>query len=88
MGRVEKNMAETKCGSCGSHSFELSSQNLGKSDLLFWFVQCSNCGVPIAVMEHNHIGIKLDHIVKRLDDLEAGIGLTMQSVSSLKKSKK
>lgn len=39
-------------------------------------------------MEHNHIGIKLDHIVKRLDDLEAGIGLTMQSVSSLKKSKK
>ena len=80
-------MAETKCGSCGSHDFELASKQIKHSEFLFWFVQCCACGVAIAVMEHNHIGTKLDHIVKRLDDLEAGIGSAIQLTHSLKKKK-
>ena len=80
-------MAETKCGSCGSHNFELSSKNVEKSNFPFWFVQCSNCGVPVAVMEHNHIGSKLEHIVKQLDDVRSGIGVAIQSIGSKIKSK-
>lgn len=64
-------MAETKCGGCGSHEFELVSKQIKHSEFLFWFVQCCSCGVAIAVMEHNHIGSKLDHIIQRLSDVEA-----------------
>jgi len=64
-------MAETKCGGCGSHEFELVSKQIKHSEFLFWFVQCCSCGVAIAVMEHNHIGSKPDHIIQRLSDVEA-----------------
>ena len=68
---MERNIAETKCGGCGSHEFELVSKQIKHSEFLFWFVQCCSCGVAIAVMEHNHIGSKLDHIIQRLSDVEA-----------------
>jgi len=64
-------MAETKCGGCGSHEFELVSKQIKHSEFLFWFVQCCSCCVAIAVMEHNDIGSKLDHIIQRLSDVEA-----------------
>lgn len=78
-------MAETKCGGCGSHDFELASKQVKHSEFLFWFVQCCSCGTAIAVMEHNHLGTKLDCIIKRLDDVEAVVGAIPQPIKKKKK---
>ena len=80
-------MAETKCGGCGSHEFELVSKQIKHSEFLFWFVQCCSCGVAIAVMEHNHIGSKLDYIIQRLSDVEAVAGSRPQLTKPKNKKK-
>jgi len=65
-------MARSKCGGCGSGSFELVEQaSIKNSNFKLTFVQCSSCGVPVGVMEYYNIGDKLDGLEKRIKAIES-----------------
>lgn len=85
-------MARSKCGSCGSGSFELVEQeSIKKSNFKLTFVQCSSCGVPVGVMDYYNIGDKLDGLEKRIKAIEsttANIDSNVVAVVELVKKKK
>ena len=65
-------MARSKCGGCGSGSFELVEQaSIKNSNFKLTFVQCSSCGVPVGVMDYYNIGNKLDGLEKRMKAIES-----------------
>ncbi|ENW23378.1 hypothetical protein F925_02336 [Acinetobacter lwoffii NCTC 5866 = CIP 64.10 = NIPH 512] len=85
-------MARSKCGSCGSESFELMEQaRIKNSNFKLTFVQCSSCGVPVGVMDYYNIGNKLDGLEKRIKAIEsttANIDNNVVVVAGLIKKKK
>ncbi|MDH0032043.1 MULTISPECIES: hypothetical protein [unclassified Acinetobacter] len=85
-------MARSKCGSCGSSTFELVEQDrIRNSNFKLTFVQCSSCGVPIGVMDYYNIGDRLNDLEKRLKNIESTIGNVdhnVVAVAELVKKKK
>lgn len=85
-------MARSKCGSCGSSSFELVDQDrIKNSNFKLTFVQCSSCGVPVGVMDCYNIGNKLEGLEKRIKNIESTIGNVdhnVVAVAELVKKKK
>ncbi len=85
-------MARSKCGSCGSSSFELADQDrIKNSNFKLTFVQCSSCGVPVGVMDYYNIGNKLEGLEKRIKNIESTIGNVdhnVVAVAELVKKKK
>lgn len=85
-------MARSKCGSCGSGSFELVEQSgIKNSKFKLHFVQCSSCGVPVGVMEYYNLGDKLEGMEKRIKAIEsitANIDGNVVAVAGLVKKKK
>ena len=85
-------MARSKCGSCGSSSFELVDQDrIKNSNFKLTFVQCSSCGVPVGVMDYYNIGNKLEGLEKRIKNIESTIGNVdhnVVAVAELVKKKK
>lgn len=85
-------MARSKCGSCGSSSFELVDQDrIKNSNFKLTFVQCSSCGVPVGVMDYYNIGNKLEGLEKRIKNIESTIGdvdHNVVAVAELVKKKK
>ncbi|WP_119054998.1 hypothetical protein [Acinetobacter colistiniresistens] len=79
-------MARSKCGSCGSSTFELVEQDgIRNSNFKLTFVQCSSCGVPIGVMDYYNIGDKLDVMENRIKNIESTIGNVDHNVVALAK---
>lgn len=65
-------MATSKCGGCGSFSFEMvEKSNVRGSRFKIMFIQCSTCGVPVGVMDYFNIGNKIDELEKRVKRVEA-----------------
>jgi len=67
-------MAMSKCGSCGSFSFEMIEQpSISGSSYKLMFVQCAICGVPVSVMEYFNAGAKIQELENKVKDLECTI---------------
>ena len=67
-------MAISKCGSCGSFSFEMvEHSNVAGSRYKLMFVQCVMCGVPIAVTEYLNTGAKIQELENKIKALETTI---------------
>ena len=64
-------MARSKCGSCGSNSFELVEKpDIKNSQFKLMFVQCQSCGVVIGVTEYFNNGNMLEILDKKVRELE------------------
>lgn len=64
-------MATSKCSSCGSHSFEMVTNEPHNSNYKYNFIQCSGCGAVIGVTEFFNIGQILnehEEIIKKIQD--------------------
>lgn len=59
-------MATSKCGSCGSPSFEVKEHTPNHSTFRLLFVQCAKCGVVVGVNEFFNIGAMLDKIARKI----------------------
>ena len=59
-------MAISTCVKCGGQSFEMMVQKPEESEYKLIFVQCSNCGGVIGVMDFMNIGSQLDEIKRKL----------------------
>ena len=44
-------MAQSTCGKCGGHDFELSAATLPGGAATFRLVQCASCGVPVGAID-------------------------------------
>lgn len=75
-------MAISKCGSCGATGrWELTPFTPSGGNFRYFFIQCSNCGVPITALEYMNIGAtieqternlksELSNLKRQLDNLE------------------
>ncbi|MFP6840677.1 MAG: hypothetical protein VB979_00280 [Acinetobacter sp.] len=67
-------MAISKCGGCGSFSFEMvEKSNIIGSRFKLMFVQCASCGVPIAVTEYLNTGAEIQKLENKIKALESTI---------------
>ena len=64
-------MAYSKCGKCGNGSFELVEPTVRGAAYRLYFVQCSSCGVPVAVQEFNNITAMLSKQNQALKEIAA-----------------
>ena len=55
-------MAQSKCGGCGSTTFEVKENVPTHSTFKLLFVQCSKCGVVVGVNEWFNLGAMLDKL--------------------------
>lgn len=63
-------MALSKCGFCGSTSFELMQTSPRSSRFKLYFVQCASCGAPVGVQEYENTGAKLSALDEKVGKLE------------------
>ena len=65
-------MAQSKCGGCGSTSFEireltnLRTPTAGPSLFRFNAIQCASCGIVVGTHEWMHLGTVLTAIAQKL----------------------
>ena len=62
-------MAQSKCGHCGSATFEVKQVEPRDSNYKLYFIQCASCGVPVGTMEYlsnNHLLDKLAKAIKKI----------------------
>lgn len=60
-------MAQSKCPKCGSTSFELVENAPSGSDYRLNFVQCSQCGGVVGVLDFYSIGDLILRLAKKLN---------------------
>jgi len=63
-------LARTTCTHCANHSFELSELTPTSSNFIYQAVQCSGCGVLVAVLDSSNLESMLQRIEKRLTAIE------------------
>ena len=85
-------MATSTCGKCGNHTFELIPVTPKKSNFSYYFVQCANCGVPVAALEANNLNHELGLLAKQVKALTSDVAtvnnnlaIVNQNVGKLKK---
>lgn len=59
-------MAQSTCIKCGNGRFELKEQEPERSNYKYQFVQCTNCGGVVGVVEYLNNGALLNQIKERL----------------------
>jgi hypothetical protein len=59
-------MALSTCIKCGSTLFEVKQVTPLGSNFILNFIQCSNCGGVVGVVEYLNIGAELQEIKRRL----------------------
>jgi hypothetical protein len=64
-------VAESTCGKCGGHLFELTANEPYDARFKVAFIQCRNCGTPAGVQDYYNLGQLLKEQDKRLKQLEA-----------------
>jgi hypothetical protein len=64
-------MAASTCVKCGSTSFDLKETVLRGSPWKFYFVQCSQCGGVVGVLDDQNIGRMLQHRDPALKEIPA-----------------
>ncbi|MEK3867665.1 hypothetical protein MHH60_29805 [Paenibacillus sp. FSL H7-0716] len=68
-------MALSKCGSCGATGrWEITEVSPTRSRFKFFFVQCSNCGVPVGVVDYNHNSSEHDRILEGIAENKKEVG--------------
>jgi uncharacterized Zn finger protein len=65
-------MAVSTCIKCGSTSFENKVVTPQHSEFRLTFVQCSNCGGVVGVMDFFNIGEMLQTLAKKLGARDIG----------------
>ena len=70
-------MATSTCVKCGSTSFELKETILTGSPWKLYFVQCSQCGGVVTVLDDQNIGRMLRQRNEALRPIPATQGITV-----------
>lgn len=77
-------MSSSKCGNCGSYSFELVAQPKVEHSLFtLTFVQCTSCGVPIGAMDYLNIGDKLNTLEERIKLIELTVSNIDKNITDI-----
>ena len=63
-------MAISTCIKCGGHTFEVEVVEPLHSAFKLLFIQCSNCGSVIGVMDYQNIGAALEQIRAKLNEIQ------------------
>ena len=59
-------MATSTCSKCGNHSFQLIEVSPGGARYKYYFVQCTQCGVPVGVLPFNNTSAEIEAMEKRV----------------------
>ena len=62
-------MPSSTCAKCGHQLFEVINHQPGGTHYTFTFVQCAQCGVPIAVLDSQNVGTMLQAQNRELESL-------------------
>lgn len=76
-------MANTKCGSCGWHQFEVKDASPTGARYRQTYIQCSSCGVPIGVVGALDSGVISDENRTSLRDLDSQVGQLKSSLQQI-----
>jgi len=74
--KAKKEMAASACVKCGSTSFELKETVLVGSPWRLYFVQCSQCGGVVGVLDDQNIGGMLRQRNEALRQIPVSQGIT------------
>jgi hypothetical protein len=66
-------MTDSTCAKCGNHEFLAHPVELEQCERPLLFVQCSNCGCVVGVLENLKIGEMLENIEAKLTEIETSI---------------
>jgi hypothetical protein len=64
-------LADTTCGRCGGHFFELKVNEPYDARFKTMFIQCRSCGTPVGVQDYYNLGQLLKEQEKKLKQLES-----------------
>ena len=75
-------MATTTCVKCGGTSFELKETILAGLPWKLYFVQCSQCGGAVGVLDDQNIGVMLRQRNEALRQIPLTQGITISLATS------
>jgi hypothetical protein len=73
-------MATTKCFYCDGMVFELHTAEILDCAHPHCFIQCTKCGMPVGVVESQHVGTLLAEQTERDATFRAAISTRLQSI--------
>lgn len=76
-------MANTKCGSCGWHQFEVKEASPNGARYRQTYIQCASCGVPIGVVGSLDPGVISNENRDSLRDLDSNVGQLKNSLHQI-----
>ena len=60
-------MTTSRCGKCGSSGFELKmTSDIKGANYAYSFIQCSNCGTVVGVVDAHYVPSLLEKIATKL----------------------
>lgn len=71
----------SKCGHCGSFSWELYTESPSGSNFKISFVRCSICKVPVGTMEYFNLHSSIEVLQKKVEALEQAVGSTSHTLA-------
>ena len=76
-------MAISKCGNCGSTGrWELSQVSPVGGNFRYYFIQCSNCGVPVTAVEYLNIGATVEQTERNLKSEIRDLELQLNNIET------
>lgn len=79
-------MAVTKCASCGNTFFEVVTKEPVRSNYKLNFVQCSQCGTVVGVLDYFNIGAKIHDVEEKLDRSNRAIDQLLHGIEIVNNS--
>lgn len=66
-------MAQSTCGKCGKHNFEIKENTPENSGFKLLFVQCKSCGVPISTISFINTNTQIDGLSKQINIIKSDL---------------
>ena len=70
----------SKCGSCGTFTWEISEEEPRHARFKMYFIRCAMCKVPIGVADYTHVPSDIAKVEKSLTTLGNSVTQMLQVI--------